>query len=281
MAVTLKDQLDFFVLFKEWYYQIIANFKFDYRKDCEARDYLSGILTKKVNDWQLEEVLFSFKKLIQSRSNIFIFGCGPSLEDTVNFVLNYSRKEFFNDSINLAADGASVLLGAKGIHIHGIFTDLDGITKKQFNRSDFMIVHAHGDNIDKLKYFEKYILNHKNIIGTTQVEPSENLVNPGGFTDGDRILFFLRTLLLAKHKLFLIGMDFDSVVGKYSKPKMDTNRDADPIKKAKLKYAVRLIKWFITINNNPIYFVNSKIASKRFTYISIEELEKKLQPDSL
>lgn len=186
----LKNNWIFSLFFKEWYYQIIKDFNFDYQKDCEARNYLSRILANKSNGWQLEKILFSFKNIIQSRSNIFIFGCGPSLEDTVEILLKKNTREFFDNSINLAADGASILLEEKGIHIHGIFTDLDGITKKEFDRSDFIIVHAHGDNIDKLKYFEKNILKHKNVVGTTQVEPSENLINPGGFTDGDRILFF-------------------------------------------------------------------------------------------
>ncbi|GAI68912.1 unnamed protein product, partial [marine sediment metagenome] len=46
------------------------------------------------------------------------------------------------------------------------------------------------------------------VIGTTQVEPVENLVNSGGFTDGDRILSFISSLLLPKHELYLIGMDY-------------------------------------------------------------------------
>ena len=69
---------------------------------------------------------------------------------------------------------------------------MDGITIKEFQYASFNIIHAHGDNIKNLKLFKNEIIKFKNIIGTTQVEPDRNLVNPGGFTDGDRILYFLK-----------------------------------------------------------------------------------------
>ena len=180
-------------------------------------------------------------------------------------------KKIFNEYINLAADGASVYLNNKGIPLHGIFTDLDGITKNEFNYADFMFIHAHGDNIDELREFEKEILNSKNIIGTTQVEPLDNMINAGGFTDGDRILYFLRSLLSPDQILFLIGMDFGKTIGKYSKPEITNDEIGDSIKIKKLQYALELIEWFQKRIKNKIYIVNSKPMSTKLKYISTKE----------
>ncbi len=274
MDSSLQEQIDFYSEFKEWYLKIIKEFNYDHQKDCEARDYLSNILKQKSNNWNFEGVLNSFKNLIQEKSIIVIYGCGPSLEDTVCFLLKNRGTLVFNNYINLAADGASVLLRNLDIPIDAIFTDLDGVTINEFNYSEFIVVHAHGDNIEKLKYFKKEILKFEKIIGTTQVKPLKNLINPGGFTDGDRILYFLRELLLPKHKLFLIGMDFDGIIGKYSKPEMTENQKSSPIKFKKLQFAVKLIEWLKKEIKNEIYFVNSKIVSKKYKYISIKEFEK-------
>jgi len=274
MSSYLKERIDFYNEFSSWYFKILKDFKFDYQRDCIARDYLSSILDQKSNDWNLERTLISFKNVIQKKSRILIYGCGPSLEDTVNKSLSdRDNRNLFNNCLNLAADGASIFLKEKDIPINGIFTDLDGITKKEFHNTDFMVVHAHGDNIEKLKYFEKDILNFDNMLGTTQVEPIHNVINPGGFTDGDRILFFLRTFLLSKHTIFLIGMDFNHIIGRYSKPEMTKNKEANPIKIKKLDCAIKLIEWFKYKIENEIYFVNSKVESNKFNYLSVEQFK--------
>ncbi|MEE9377933.1 MAG: 6-hydroxymethylpterin diphosphokinase MptE-like protein [Candidatus Lokiarchaeia archaeon] len=271
MASKLKDQVNFHKEFKNWYDLIKKDFKFDYQKDCEARDYLSQIFLKKSQNWILHDVLNSFKKRILTKPSLLVFGCGPSLEKTVDVIWKKEGAFFFEDFINLAADGASILLREKGIKIDAIFTDLDGITKNEFEYASFNIVHAHGDNIEKLQYFKDEIIKFENIIGTTQVEPLTNLINPGGFTDGDRILFFLRSLISPFHRLFLIGMDFGGIIGKYSKINIKVNQEANPIKLKKLIYALKVIKWLKKMIKNPIYFVNSEHITEDFINLSIEE----------
>ncbi len=271
MVSKLKDQLNFHKEFKNWYDLIKKDFKYDYQKDCEARDYLSRIFLKKTQNWKLNDVLNLFKKRILTKPSLLVFGCGPSLEKTIDIIWKKEGAFFFEDFINLAADGASILLRKKGIKIDAIFTDLDGITKNEFEYTSFNIVHAHGDNIEKLQHFEDNIIKFENIIGTTQVEPLTNLINPGGFTDGDRILFFLRTLISPFHRLFLIGMDFGSIIGKYSKINIKVNQEANPIKLKKLSYALKVIKWLKKIIKNPIYFVNSEDIIEDFVNLSIEE----------
>ncbi len=271
MDSKLIARLNFYSEFKEWYYKISSDFGFDYQKDSESRDYLSNLLQKKVNKYNLEVILNDFQTMIRSKSNILIYGCGPSLESTVDILLKNIGKGLFSECLNFTADGAAILLRERGIPINSIFSDLDGITFKEFNSTDFMIIHAHGDNLDKLELFKPEILKFKNIIGTTQVEPSNNIINPGGFTDGDRILYFLRPLLKPMQKLFLIGMDFKNIIGKYSKLNFIIDQEGSPIKQKKLQYAVELIKWLKYKMHNEIYFVNSSSISERFTYLSIRD----------
>ena len=276
MVKNLKKQINFFDEFKEWYFKIITDFKFNIQEDRDARDFLSHILTQGSFIWNLEEILKSFKESIQSKSYILVYGCGTSLEITME---KFEGHIFFNKSVNLAADGAAVFLKEKQIPVDGIFTDLDGITINEFNYPEFIIVHAHGDNIKKLKFFREKMINFKKIIGTTQAEPIKDILNPGGFTDGDRILFFIKSFLLPHHKIFLIGMDFNNIIGRYSKPDLTTHQVASPVKLKKLGYAIKLVEWFKTQVVNEIYFVNSKFESnyfKDFKFLSISEFKKML-----
>ena len=119
-------------------------------------------------------------------------------------------------------------------------------------------------------------MNFKKIIGTTQVEPIKDILNPGGFTDGDRILYFIKSFLKPHHRIFLIGMDFNNIIGRYSKPELSKNQKAPPLKLKKLQYAIKLIDWFRTRIGNEIYFVNSKSESKytkNFKHLSISEFK--------
>lgn len=276
MKHSIKKQIDSYIDFEDWYNRIINDFKFDYQRDLNARDFLSRILLEKNEDWCLEEILVSFNQLIKSKRHIFIYGCGPSLEETVDYMLEIQKKHITTPMLNLVADGAARLLIKKRIPINGIFTDLDGITIENFDKSEFIIVHAHGDNIDRLKMFKKKILNFPNFIGTTQVEPCDNLINSGGFTDGDRILFFIASLLSPIHEIYLIGMDFNKIVGKYSKPDMERNHVADPIKLKKLQYGLEIIKWLLLHIKNPVYFVNSKIDALNLKKLTLEKFKNKI-----
>jgi len=240
-----------------------------------VRDYLSEIITKKEN-WNLEVILSSFKEFLSKKKKIIIYGCGVSLEESVNYLLKNKINLNKDTILNIAADGASRLLKEKKIDIGAIFSDLDGISKKEFSYPDYMIVHAHGDNLEKIRYFESEILKCKNIIFTCQVEPTKYILNPGGFTDGDRILFFLRALLEPAQKLYLIGMDFENQVGKYSKLDYQKNHQANDIKQKKLKYASELIDWLRDHITNQLSYVNSKKPSKRYDNIELEAFYKML-----
>ncbi|MGB5910333.1 MAG: 6-hydroxymethylpterin diphosphokinase MptE-like protein [Promethearchaeia archaeon] len=274
MTASFKDRINFYEEFKQFYSEIIKEFKFNRHSDNEARNFLHEIILKKSKEWNLEKVLYSLNNLINSKKIILVYGCGPSLEETIDYILNTKGKQVFNNFLNFPADGASRLLRENEITVDAVFTDLDGITDTEFYYSKFVVVHAHGDNLDKLQDFEKHIIKFDNLICTTQVEPLENILNHGGFTDGDRILFFLKSLVSPDHKIFLIGMDFDEIIGKYSKVGKFRNFKASKIKKMKLNYAKKLIEWIQNRIKCPIYYVNSTTKSKNLLNISLNGFKK-------
>jgi uncharacterized Rossmann fold enzyme len=275
MKNSLKAQIESHIEFRAWYRKIVDDFNFVLQKDREARDLLSRILEKKTYSYNLEEVLHSFKENIQKKERICVYGCGPSLEESVDYILSNLGKNFFNNCVNLAADGAARLLNERIIPIDGIITDLDGITKRDFFKAKFVIVHAHGDNILLLEHFKNTIINFTKIIGTTQAESTYNLINPGGFTDGDRILALIISFLLPQQELYLIGMDFDDIVGNYSKPNQEKNYLADPIKLKKLQYALQIIEWLIPKVKIPMYLINTKPISDKFNYLTLEAFKER------
>ena len=270
MQNSLKTQIESHIEFKAWYRKIISDFNFDPQKDRVARDYLSHILEKKNKSYNLEEVLLSFQENIQKKQHICVYGCGPSLDESVDFILSNLGKNFFNNGINLAADGAARLLIERNIPIDGIITDLDGITKQDFFKAKFMVVHAHGDNINVLEDFKNSIIEFPKLIGTSQSEPVHNLINPGGFTDGDRILTLIMSFLLPHQYLYLIGMDFADIVGKHSKLNKETDYLAGSIKLKKLRYALQIIEWLIPKIRIPLYLINTKPISEKFNYLTLQ-----------
>ena len=72
-------------------------------------------------------------------------------------------------------------------------------------------------------------------------------------------------------KIFLIGMDFEKIIGKYSKLNIEKNQEGSPIKKKKLRYAIELINWIKDKLKNEIYFINSALRSINFPNLSIIE----------
>jgi uncharacterized Rossmann fold enzyme len=138
-----------------------------------------------------------------------------------------------------------------------VVTDLDGdikSLKKAGRTNTIMVVHAHGDNYEKL-HLVKYF---KNCIGTTQTKPKGKIHNFGGFTDGDRCVF------LADHfkakKIILLGMDFGTRIGKYSKTKVPSRTT----KIKKLRRGKELLEWLAKKSKSKIYST-TKIKGLRKT----------------
>lgn len=219
------------MFYKDWepiYRKISEDFNFSMEKEEQAVDLLNKILREKKR--------LSIKKLADliNGKDVVVFGAGPSLVAAIKI----HKKDFINN-LKIAADGATTALLKNNICPDIIVTDLDGKVSDQIKANSMgsiVVVHAHGDNIEKIK---KYVAKFNcEIIGTTQInpEPYENINNFGGFTDGDRAIF-LAANFNAK-EISLIGFDFDGKIGRYSFSK---NKDKK-LKLKKLKWCKYLIE---------------------------------------
>ncbi len=191
-----------------YYKQILDDFNFSKKRDIESAQLLNDLLRNR-NKIDMD----SLKNFMENKE-IVVFGAGPSLEKSIHKYL-----DFFIDKILISADGATSALVKNCILPDFIFTDLDGNVSDQIyanKNGSIIVLHAHGDNIHAIK---KYLSKFNNrIIGTTQTDPSEfkNLYNFGGFTDGDRCVFFAEHFKVKK--IYLIGFDFHGEIGEYSYP---------------------------------------------------------------
>ena len=209
------------------------NLSINFSKDKKSALILQKIIKEQKNKSKLDELI---NKILSKE--IIIYGAGPSLKDEIKKL----NTETYNDKTIIAVDGASKIFTEKEINPSPdiIVTDLDGdieSIKKLNEEGANLVIHAHGDNIPKIK---KYVPKFTDIIGTTQTRPLEKVYNFGGFTDGDRAAFLAEEL--GAKKIILGGMDFGDTVGKYSDPSIEKSKEASELKKEKLKIAEELLE---------------------------------------
>jgi hypothetical protein len=235
---------------KKRYSDILKEFKYSEKKDIESAIQLNSFLKKS----NINEKII---RLIEGKT-VFVIGSGPSLSTAIPKLQKYKK------SIKIAADSALKILVENGIIPDIIITDLDGdenTLKKTAKTKSIFVVHAHGDNIEKLKLAKKF----RNCIGTTQSNPFSKIQNFGGFTDGDRGVF------LANHfkakKIILFGMDFGNRIGKFS----NTKKIEKKTKLMKLKKGESLLEWLSTITKSELFTTSKSI--KGFKKISYKELD--------
>ena len=216
---------------KDWepfYRRIVQEMGYSIQEDRKAAEILRALLLEG-DEYLLKEEL---RATIGRKA--YIFGAGPSLEVALN--------EFdFSDGTLIAADGATTALLDAEIVPDIIVTDLDGRIpdiKLANDRGSFLVVHAHGDNIDKLT---SYVPMFSRILGTTQTEPLDIIYNFGGFTDGDRAAFLAEEL--GAREITLVGFDFGNTVGRWSKPGLKRHSPIWETKKKKFAFAQELLKW--------------------------------------
>jgi uncharacterized Rossmann fold enzyme len=216
--------------YKDWesiYRKIVEEFHFSLENDEKAAYVLNTLLKQKYP--------ISIDKLndLITGKEIIIFGAGPSLENSI-----IAHKKMFANALIIAADGATTALLKYEILPDIIVTDLDGKIPDQVKanlQGSIVVIHAHGDNIDKIK---KYVPRFKGeVVGTTQnnPEPYNNIHNFGGFTDGDRAVFLVEHF--HAKKIYLVGFDFNNEIGPYS---FSENKNKT-LKLKKLKWCKNLI----------------------------------------
>ena len=232
------------------YLLILKELDYSQKKDKESAIILDSIL-KKTNT--AEKIL----KLIEGKT-VFVIGSGPSLSNAI------PRLKKLKKSIKIAADSSLKPLVDNGIIPDIVVTDLDGdenTIKKIAKTKSIFVIHAHGDNIEKLELVKKI----RNCIGTTQSNPFNKIQNFGGFTDGDRGVF-LANYFGAK-KIILFGMDFGNRIGKFS----NTKKSDRKIKLKKLEIGENLLIWLSTITKSELFTTSKPI--KGFKKISYKDLD--------
>ena len=235
---------------KKRYFSILQELNYSEKKDKESAIILDSILKK-------TDTIEKVREIIQGKT-VFVIGSGPSLSIAI------PKLKKLKKSIKIAADSSLKPLIDNGIIPDIIVTDLDGnedTIKKISKTKSIFVIHAHGDNIEKLQMVKKM----KNCIGTTQTNPFNKIQNFGGFTDGDRGVF------LANHfdakKIILFGMDFGNQIGKFS----NTKRSDREIKLKKLEIGKDLLIWLSTITKSELFTTSKPIEG--FKKIAYKELD--------
>jgi uncharacterized Rossmann fold enzyme len=234
--------------FIDWfpYYQSIRlQFGYSTEKDQEAADMLSRMIKRKALDTKV------LQKKIAGKP-VMVIGSGPGLEKNIKFIKRSAK------FVKIVANGAVQALIERNIKPNIVVTDLDGnpsFLQKAEKMGSTMVVHAHGDNINRLK---KLVPKFRHLVGSTQVMPVQNVYNFGGFTDGDRCVFLAEEF--GAREIILVGMELGDHLGRYSKEGLvDTE-----LKKKKMKAGKRLLEMLAKRSRSQL-FDTSKKPIKGFT----------------
>jgi len=197
------------------YSRIAAELGLSKEKDAEATRILHDILAPHSD--RIQRLAALVRSLIRQRV-VAIFGCGPSLDESVDAAKAHLT---LFEPTTIAADGATSALLEAGLVPDIITTDLDGCMPdivSAANRGSVVLLHGHADNIAAV---QRYARAMRNVIPITQVEPTLLVRNFGGFTDGDKSIHLAG--LMGAARVVLFGMDFGSEVGPRSDPSGEKN----------------------------------------------------------
>ena len=147
-----------FGLWEKYYTEILDDFGFSRENDEESARLLDEILSVEgclTLDDLGEIVGFSDKYIV--------FGAGPSLKEHIQLL----KEEYdLKDYVLVAADGATTALIEEKVVPDIVATDLDGKLDDILLaniRGANIIIHAHGDNIEKIASLSSFF---NNVLGT-------------------------------------------------------------------------------------------------------------------
>lgn len=222
---------------RPWYQKILKDFGFSQDDDEKSAELLNNLLNAQ-GGLSPGDILVKEKAII--------FGAGPSLKGNIHQLQEQEQLHQLklDEFTIIAADGATTALLEEGVVPDVVVTDLDGKMENLYQaqvEGAVLVVHAHGDNQEKLK---KHVPCLDKVLGTTQSQPVGMVHNWGGFTDGDRAVFL--AVELGVRIIILAGMDFGKNTTRYSRPDMASEvAAADEIKQLKLQYAKKLVEWVV------------------------------------
>ena len=228
------------------YARILDEFGYSRSRDRRAARVLDSVLRAAGAGGHQRVLRLRLKNMILDRP-VFVVGAGPSVYRAPPILGRHGK------STVIAADSAVGPLIRSGVFPDIVVTDLDGDlgALRRASRRAIMVVHAHGDNIDKLHMAASFA----ECVGTAQSGSYGAVSSFGGFTDGDRSVF------LAHHfgakRIVLLGMDMGCRIGRHSQ----TSRSERQTKLAKLRVASSLLGWLAT--KNPEIYSTSEIPGVR------------------
>jgi len=181
------------------YARIAQSFGFDLAREAAAADRLRALLPPPALELPLERCA----ERIRGREAVVV-GLAPEAGAPPLHLLPPTQLP----RVVLAADGATTRCLAGGIVPDLVVTDLDGPVASEVNanaRGALTVVHAHADNVDAL---ERWVPEFSgSLAGSWAGPPAPDLLDVGGFTDGERAAF------LAAHvgatRVLLWGFDFE------------------------------------------------------------------------
>ncbi|MEN2974884.1 MAG: 6-hydroxymethylpterin diphosphokinase MptE-like protein [Candidatus Caldarchaeales archaeon] len=244
------------------YLKIVKEMNYSVEEDIRSAEILNEIISGR------SLTLVELKDRIGGKDTSVVFGAGPSLSIDI--------KEFIDSGISdkviiIVADGACRAFLERGLRIDILVTDLDGGDEELIDSSRrclATVVHAHGDNIEKISSLVPRL--HGRILGTTQCKPHGYLYNFGGFTDGDRAVFLSDAL--GFEKIFLGGMDFGEEIGLYSKKDLRDDPIWIEVKKRKLSIGKNLLELYSSRTSKKLYNATSNGEEiKGFKKVSFKE----------
>ena len=233
------------------YLEILKEFNYNRSREIRSAKILNSFLK---SGFRLDSIEKKIKNKI-----VFVIGAGPSLD----YSLLHLKK--FKGFTKIVADGATQALLENNITPDIIVTDLDGnmeYLRRSSELKSIMVVHAHGDNISRLPF----AISFRHCIGTTEDKPFGKIKNFGGFTDGDRCVFLANYFKASK--IILIGMDFGTNIGKYSKGKVHNKS----IKIKKLRKGKSLLEWLASKSDVDLYTTSHPISG--FKNIKLTDLQR-------
>jgi uncharacterized Rossmann fold enzyme len=202
------------------------------------------------------------RSIIENRIAL-VFGAGPSLDHALTVLEEYKHLLETWSLVLIAADTATRPLMEHGFNPNIIVTDLDvdeASLLSAVRRGTIMLVHAHSDNVSRVKRIVPILLEMQaNIIGTTQTRPLHNVFNFGGFTDGDRAVHL--AVYMGASRIIMIGMDLGYIIGRRSAWKFNNNPIGISRKLVKLQIAgILLERLACSCPETPIFTLYSQPA---------------------
>lgn len=172
--------------------------------------------------------------------NVIVFGAGPSLEEDISGLGSFLTS---GKIVVIAADGAADALKAHSVDPEIVVSDLDSCSVEELvnaSNNRLLIIHAHGDNVELMRQLMPKL--GKRILGTTQIEPFDEVHNYGGFTDGDRACYIAASFM--PRSIALAGMDFGDIEGPFSKSMHSVSSDRK-LRKLKLLFGKESLEFLI------------------------------------